>query len=308
MPGVATYLHGTAPVEQRRLALMNALVNQRSLDALALRGGERILEMGSGLGQFARLMAAAAGPAGRVVGIERSPRQLAAARRLGRDPEVERRVRLRLGAAERPPLRQDEIGRFDVAHARFLLEHVGDPLRIVRGMVRAVRPGGRIVLEDDDHDVLRLHPEPPGFRPLWDAYMRTFDRHGGDPFVGRRLVALLHRAGARPRRNGWVFFGACAGDPLFRGIVDNVAVLLRGTRGPILDAGILDPAAFDAALAALRRFGRRPDAAFWYAISWAEGIRPGGGPARRRAGRAPRRGSAARLPGNRAGRRGGRNA
>ena len=35
-------------------------------------------------------------------------------------------------------------------------------------------------------------------------------------------------------------------------------------------------AAFDAALDALRSWGRRPDAAMWYAVSWAEGRRVAG--------------------------------
>jgi 2-polyprenyl-3-methyl-5-hydroxy-6-metoxy-1,4-benzoquinol methylase len=48
------------------------------------------------------------------------------------------------------------MGHFDVAHARFLLEHVPDPLVIVRTMVRAVRPGGRVILADDDYEGLRL--------------------------------------------------------------------------------------------------------------------------------------------------------
>ena len=36
----------------------------------------------------------------------------------------------------------DEWGTFDLVHARFLLEHVSDPLAVVRSMARAVRPGG----------------------------------------------------------------------------------------------------------------------------------------------------------------------
>ena len=49
-----------------------------------------------------------------------------------------------------------------------------------------MRPGGRIILEDDGHDTLRLWPEPPGFVRLWQAYLRTYDRVGNDPVVGHR--------------------------------------------------------------------------------------------------------------------------
>lgn len=268
------YLHGTDPREQARLARLNALINRRSLRELDLRGGERILEVGSGLGQMALAMARLAGPAGRVVGIERSPEQIRAAARAARAAREERLVVWRRGDALAMPLSRSEWGSFDLAHARFLLEHVPDPLAVVRAMVRAVRPGGRIVLEDDDHDVLRLWPEPPGFTPLWRAYIRSFDRLGNDPAVGRRLVQLLHDAGARPKRNTWVFFGSCSGSPDFAAYVDNAVGVVRGARGAILGGGLLPAREFDSALSAFDAWKRRRDAAFWFAIAWAEGRRP----------------------------------
>ncbi len=269
------YLHGTEPLEQRRLSRLNDLINRASLRELGLRGGERILEVGSGLGQFARAMARAAGPAGRVLGIERSREQIAGAARAARAAGEAGLAEWRQGDALELPLRRREWGSFDVAHARFLLEHVPEPRRVVEGMARAVRPGGRIVLEDDDHDALRLWPEPPGFTPLWQAYIRSFDRLGNDPAVGRRLVGLLHETGAHPRRNTWIFFGSCSGSPDFAAYVENAAGLLRGARPAIVEGGLLTAGTFDAALRALDAWKRHRSAAFWYAISWAEGRRPG---------------------------------
>ncbi len=280
------YLHGTDPREQARLTRLNDLINRRSLSELALLGGERVLEVGSGLGQFARDMARLAGPSGRVLAIERSPDQIGGAVRAARASGEERLVEWRRGDALDLPLRRSEWGSFDVAHARFLLEHVPDPLAVVRAMTRAVRPGGRIVLEDDDHDVLRLWPEPAGFAPLWRSYIRSFHRLGNDPAVGRRLVSLLHEAGARPARNTWIFFGSCSGSADFAAYVENAVGLLRGARRAIVGGGLLPAREFDAALSAFDAWKRRPDAAFWFAIAWAEGRRPAGGVApsgRRRA-------------------------
>ena len=67
-----TYIHGTEPVEQARLSRLNDWLNAGSLRELAPRAGERVVDFGSGLGQMARAIARAVGPAGRVVGIERS--------------------------------------------------------------------------------------------------------------------------------------------------------------------------------------------------------------------------------------------
>jgi hypothetical protein len=141
-------------------------------------------------------------------------------------------------------------------------------------MVRAVRPGGRIVVQDDDHDLLRIHPEPPGFMATWRAYQRTYDRIGCDPWIGRRLVALLHEAGARPARSTLVNFGACAGDPNFPGLIENLSGILVGGRSAVVGGGLLGAAEYDDALEALGAWAKRPDAAFWYAICWAEGVRP----------------------------------
>jgi SAM-dependent methyltransferase len=272
-PPASHYLHGTSPTEQQRLSLLNDFLNQASLRELGLRGGEKVLDVGSGLGQFTRAMARAVGPTGRVIGIEPDPRQLAEARRQARDAGEEGLVDFRPGDALAMPLAQAEWGTFDVAHVRFVLEHVRDPGRIVRAMVRAVRPGGRIILEDDDHELLRLWPEPPGFGPLWQAYMRTFDRLGNDPYIGRRLVALLHEAGAAPQRNTLIFFGSCSGQVNFDFLVNNLAEILVGARDVMLRERLLDPNGLEQALAALRTWGHRADAAIWYAMSWAEGAR-----------------------------------
>ena len=273
-PPVPDYLHGTAPAEQRRLSTLNRLLNRRSLERLALRGGERILDLGSGLAQMSRAMARAAGPEGRVIGIERSAEQLAEAHRQAAEAGEERLIEMRRGAAPHLPLSDGEWGTFDVVHTRFLLEHVIDPVGVVRAMVRAARPGGRIVLEDDDHELLRLWPEVPEAEPLWSAYVRAYTESGRDPFVGRRLVSLLHEAGARPTRNHWNFFGGCAGSRDFGTLCDNFIGILVGARQAIVTLGGLDEVGFDRGIAALAAWGRRPDAALWYCTFWAEGAAP----------------------------------
>ena len=140
-------------------------------------------------------------------------------------------------------------------------------------MVRAARPGGRIVLEDDDHDVLRLYPELPDTRRVWEAYFRSYERFGRDPFVGRHLVALLHEAGALPGRNTWLFFGTCAGSANFAPMVANFAGVLDGAREAILSVGTLTEPEIDEGIDALKRWSEHPAAALWYATCWAEGTR-----------------------------------
>src|SRR5262245_29938543 len=147
MTSTSRYVHGTHPEEQQRLAGLNTLLNQASLATLVPRRGERALDVGSGLGQFARELARATGT--RVVGVERSAEQLARAEALAHEAGESALVEFRAGDALALPLAASEWGSFDLAHARFLLEHVPAPQEVVNGMARAVRSGGRVVLEDD---------------------------------------------------------------------------------------------------------------------------------------------------------------
>lgn len=268
-----SYIHGMSAEEQDRLSLMNRLINEGSMRELAVASGTRALDVGCGLGQMARLIARAAGPAGRVVGIDVAEEQISEAKRLAAADGEDGLVDFRLAGGAGFPLEDDEWATFDLAHTRFVLEHVSDPLAIVRQMVRAVKPGGRVALSDDDHDIMRMAPDVPGFADLWQAYVRVYDRNGNDPFVGRRLVSLLHEAGARPVRNTWMFYGSCAGAPHFEDYAENIIRVLEGAKDAILVNSLIDRRVFDDVITAMRRWAALPDAAMWYAICYAEGVR-----------------------------------
>src|SRR2546423_2092833 len=133
-------------------------------------------------------------------------------------------------------------------------------------MLHAVGPVGGLVLQDDDHDVFRCWPEPPGFTALWRAFQRSYDRLGCDPFIGRRLVSLLHGAGARPVRCTWIYFGSCAGEAKWPGFVENIHSQLATARDSMAAAGLLGAAEIDAALGPFLDSSRTQDAAVWNAI------------------------------------------
>lgn len=272
------YIHGSTDTERQRLALMNSLINARCLEALALTEERLVLDVGAGTGLFTCQMASRLPAGARVIAIERDTEQIRAAL-ANADIEAGKTaggcpIEFRQGDATSLPLEADERGRFDLAHTRFLLEHVTDPLAVVREMVAAVRPGGRIVLLDDDHALMRFWPEPPGLKAAWRAYWRSYRRLGTDPLVGRRLVELLYAAGAQPVQAEQLFYGACAGQPSFAGVVDNLAGVMTGARETVVAAGEIEAKAYDEAVAGLEDLKQRPDSAVWYVINWAAGLRP----------------------------------
>ena len=269
----AIYIHGTSSSEQDRLELMNGLLNTRCLAELRLEPGERVLEMGAGTGVFAAELAAAVGPGGEVVAVERDERQLVRARERGAASGFD----VRGGSVYEPPLADAEWGTFDLVHARFLLEHLDRPEEACAVMLRAVRPGGRVVLVDDDHSLMRFWPDPGGMVELWADYALQYERLGFDPWIGRRLAALLVGAGAELERTTQIDYGAAAGHPLFASVARNLAEVVGGARATVLEGSDWTGERFDRTLEAFREWTLRPDAAIWYALPCAVARRPVGG-------------------------------
>ena len=182
---------------------------------------------------------------GSVLGIERDTNQIQKAKQFAIEKGESDLVEFRQGDALNLQLNENEWGTFDVVHTRFLLEHLPNPEKAIEQMIRATRPGGRIILEDDDHFTFRATPEPPGMSSLWNAYCRSYDRIGNDPYIGRRLVSLLHEAGAKNIQNSLFFFGDCAGNETFETYALNVIGVIETAKELILKEQLMDQKTFE---------------------------------------------------------------
>jgi ubiquinone/menaquinone biosynthesis C-methylase UbiE len=110
-----------------------------------IRPGERVLDLGSGTGDFtAEISRAGARP----VGVEIAEAAIARAR--SRHPEVE----FRLAPIDGPlPIGDAE---FDVVFSTEVIEHVADTARWLSEVRRVLRPGGRLLLTTPSHGRVRL--------------------------------------------------------------------------------------------------------------------------------------------------------
>lgn len=266
------YIHGSDSAEQDRLSKLNDLINGRCLQLVEIKGGDRVLDVGSGLGQFTIAMAELSGEGGKCLGIERDKAQLRTSlENLERSKKSW--VEFRHGNAVDLELHSDEWGSFDLAHTRFVLEHVQQPMKVLEGMAKAIRPGGRVVLVDDDHENFHLYPEPSGFSKIWRAYMGSYERLGNDPYIGRKLVSLLYQAGFKKIRNNVVFFGDNAGSSTFPAYSTNLITILMQAKEVMINESLIGVQDFHVAIASLREWSMLPNAALWYAVNWAEGTK-----------------------------------
>lgn len=124
---------------------------RQTVAALGLRQGARILDLATGTGDLA-LMIALDDPGIHVVGVDPSEGMLAIGRQKVHRACLDGRVRLIAGDAQRLPF---EAADFDGVSIAFGIRNVPDRDRALREMARVTRPGGRIaVLELSEPDRL----------------------------------------------------------------------------------------------------------------------------------------------------------
>jgi ubiquinone/menaquinone biosynthesis C-methylase UbiE len=179
----------------RRLDLLSRVVGPTTesfLDAAGIAPGMTCLDVGCGAGHVTRSLARRVGPAGRVVGIERDPVKLAAAR-----AETESAGLGNVEYREGDVTIWSEPDAYDVVYGRFIISHLRDRQEFTVRLREALRQGGTLILEDIDFAGAFCHPPNAAFARYCELYLQVIDRRGGDANLGPRLYELCLGAGFR---------------------------------------------------------------------------------------------------------------
>src|SRR4029077_16894137 len=142
----ADYPLGHTDAEHERLirqAARVAPITERFFREAEIGPGQRVLDLGSGVGDVAMLVARLVGPSGEVVAIERDARSV-------------HRARARAAAANLHNVRFVETdiahfssdARFDAAVGRYILQFLPDPVEVLRSLSERVRPAGIIAFQE----------------------------------------------------------------------------------------------------------------------------------------------------------------
>jgi SAM-dependent methyltransferase len=128
-----------ASLEERGRSGYIAIV-RNLLDALAIRPGEQVLELGCGSGVIMRELARRTAGANPLIGVDRSPYLLGEAQKLAAHEGLTDRIEFRQGIGEALPLPADFA---DVALSSTVAEE-GDAELMLSELVRVTKPGGRV--------------------------------------------------------------------------------------------------------------------------------------------------------------------
>ena len=188
------YVHGFTREEQDRLRRQARFLEHRVHDRLPFWKTRHLLEVGCGVGAQTEILLRHF-PDLRVTGIDQSDANLArAAENLRGVPWATGRFDLRVEDATRLSF---EAGTFDGAFLCWILEHVGDPLRVLSEVRRVLRPGAPIVATEVQNATFFVDPYSPHTMAYWLAFNDHQLELGGDPFVGAKLGNLLLAVGCQ---------------------------------------------------------------------------------------------------------------
>lgn len=180
--------------EQGRLirqAVQLAPFTERFFRDAGIGSGQRVLDLGSGVGDVSLLLSQIVGPSGEVVGVERDTQSIAcaAARVAGAGVRNVRFVRTDV-------MQLPRTQKFDAAVGRFILMFLPEPAAVLRSLHELIRPDGLLAFQEPSYApflTLSAH------LPLWSAGLslihETLVKSGVNTEMGLALYQVFQKAG-----------------------------------------------------------------------------------------------------------------
>jgi SAM-dependent methyltransferase len=190
----SSYALGSTDSEHERLirqAARLAPCTERFFRDAGIGTGQHVLDLGSGVGDVAMLLARLVGRSGEVVGVERDSRSIARAKARVAEAGLHNVSFIQSDACEVTSKKP-----FDAAVGRLILMFVPDPVAVLRSLCQLVRPGGVLAFQEPSWEptfAISTH------LPLWSTaaslMCETFRRSGANPEMGLALYRIFQEAG-----------------------------------------------------------------------------------------------------------------
>jgi SAM-dependent methyltransferase len=244
------YVHGYSSRERDRLHDQATTLGELLHHDTLFPPGARVLELGGGVGAQTRIIAPR-NPEARLTTLDQSAASLGQARRLAAQQALAN-VTFVQGDIYRLPFPD---ATFDQAFVCFVLEHLPEPVAALRRIRSILKPGGALTVIEGDHGSCYFHPPSA---EAWRTIQCLIDAQaeaGGDALIGRRLYPLLREAGYKditvsPR----VVYADASRPDWVDGFTHKTFIaMVQGARQHALDLGLIDAAAWERGITALRR-------------------------------------------------------
>ena len=239
----SNYLLTSGTEEMQRLRLQAQVWEPAAtefLDTLNISPASRALDLGCGAMGVLAPLSRLVGAGGTVTGLDSDATQLAAARSFVEEAKLAN-VSIIEGDAFNTGL---PAGHFDLVHIRFLFAPVGRDAELLAEMLRLVRPGGIVAIQEPDASCWNVAPPNPSWSGLKAAILAAFRAGGGDFDAGCRTFGILHAAGLERITQRNVVLAAYGHHP-YKRLPLQFATSLRSR---ILNGGLLSETQLDAYL------------------------------------------------------------
>jgi SAM-dependent methyltransferase len=190
------YALGNTDAEHERLIRQAACLapyTERFFRRAGLGPGQRVLDLGSGVGDVAMLVASIVGPAGEVVGIERDTSSIERAR--ARVAEAGLR---NVSFAQSDASLISSSKSFDAAVGRFILMFLPNPVAVLDSVCKLIRSGGVVAFQEPFWTVRHLWAHLPLWSKAASLIVETFRSCGANPEIGLALYGVFQDAGLPP--------------------------------------------------------------------------------------------------------------
>lgn len=263
MSVISNYIHGVSPDEQQRLKLLNDLTNKDFIEFLDLKGTERSLELGSGLGILCASVAMKLNR-GKATGIEISKEQLS------KSPQFPNNLEFVMGDVHDLPFKNSS---FDLVYGRYILEHISDPSLALKEAHRVLTPDGRICFQENSILWMEFYPSCPHFMFAWKKFAQLQSIMGGDAMIGIKLFDRLKKVGFKNLRLSLAPEVHSADDKTFKPWITNLIGNLKSAEKALIEKNYLTTSEISLAITEMEEFMNHPYASAYFAWNRIDGIK-----------------------------------
>lgn len=155
-----------------------------------IQANHTILDVGCGPGTITADLAALV-PQGHIIGSDAVESVLDQARQYASSRGLTNITFQKVDANDLPF--QDNS--FDIVFCHQVLQHVKDPVAILKEMRRVAKPGGLVAAREADYKSFAWYPETPEIAQWADLYQKVAKANGGEPNAGRYCHVWARQAG-----------------------------------------------------------------------------------------------------------------